>query len=637
MSKKPFLTAFCLLAGVSIIEPIHLFCANTAIFRVHIKPRPVTMGDIIMSDDVLTNPTGFVLDPDQYLMAQAPEPPNDENFTVTSGPQPDIWETHRLTIKRLYLDEDKPLKEVMAIMQRDHGHKGTAKMYKSRITKWRLDKNCKAREMKAVAWKKVARDAVGKATSFRIRGRSIDIEEVRRYYRRKNGLSLEEVVARDKAPVADTPSAVDYSTPGASASPRANHSIYVPRAGNTIVTDDDDPHNQISLPQWEDSGHRTSRPLRSFDLANNRFIRVNENPRRLAYANDVSPSLTPPRDLLIPELIFLAIKTDVEGSFEPGIWKISRDGHVRPRKRPRSGTRTYAVQHMLDYCYTAASMLQNNLFVEARQVLSRACERSKDILEEKHFDTIPIIFDVYFHFKRVGYSAAAIKVLQHLRAMAALMPSTSYTYRCLLDNLVTLDQNVDEVYSMAWQCWEDMLENHLEPLNQTWLLSRLGNIVTIGHRTGQQEAERLLRSLAIECEHTYGKSDTRHWRILQELAWNLVEQGRNEEAEQVGLYVLQEVENSKDVHDSSWWTIGALDAISHAQYHQFKYDLAQNNLEHCIDIATQLSGKDDAETVKYSLKLEGWLRNWGRQREADELAAQRSQLLGSPTIEELID
>ena len=635
MSKKPSLTALSLLAGVSIIELIHLFCASTAIFRVHMKPRPLTMGDNIMSDDVLTNPTGFMLDPDQALMAQAPEPPNDKKNTVTSGPQPDVWETHRLTIKRLYLDEDKPLKEVMAVMQREYGHEGTAKMYKSRITKWRLDKNCKAREMKAVARKKVARDAVGKATSFRIRGRTIDIEEVHRYYRRRNGLSLREVVAKDKSPVADTPSAVDCLTPEASASPRANHSIHVLRAGNTIVTDDDDPHSQISPPQWEDSGHRTSRPLRCFDLANNRLIRVNENLRRLASANDVSPSLTPPRDLLIPELIFSAIKTDIEGSLEQGIWKIGRDGHLKPRKGPRLGG--YAVHYMVDYCVAAASMLRKKLFVEARQLLSRACERSKDVLEEKHASTIPMIFDVYFCLKHGGYSAAAIKVLEHLRATAALMPSINYTYRCLLDNLVTLDQNVDEVYSIAWNCWEDMLENHLEPLNQTWLSSRLENIGIIGHRTGWQEAERLLRSLAIECEHTYGKSDTRYCRILQDLAWNLFVQGRNEEAEQVGLYVIREVKNFKDVHDPVWWTVGALDVISMAQYHQSKTDLAHNNLERCIDMAAQDLGKDSPETMQYSLRLEGWLRNCGRQGEAEGIAVQRSQILGSPIIEELID
>jgi hypothetical protein len=36
------------------------------------------------------------------------------------------WEHHRARIRQLYLDEDRPLKEVMAIMQREHGFKATS-------------------------------------------------------------------------------------------------------------------------------------------------------------------------------------------------------------------------------------------------------------------------------------------------------------------------------------------------------------------------------------------------------------------------------------------------------------------------------------------------------------------------------
>lgn len=35
------------------------------------------------------------------------------------------WHKNQDTIKRLYVDENKTLKEVMTIMERDHGHRGT--------------------------------------------------------------------------------------------------------------------------------------------------------------------------------------------------------------------------------------------------------------------------------------------------------------------------------------------------------------------------------------------------------------------------------------------------------------------------------------------------------------------------------
>ncbi|KAH8671085.1 Clr5 domain-containing protein [Xylariales sp. PMI_506] len=56
------------------------------------------------------------------------------------------WEVHKETISHLYIDEGKPLREVMAIMSEKHGFRPTAKMYKHRIQAWGLRKNLKAAE-----------------------------------------------------------------------------------------------------------------------------------------------------------------------------------------------------------------------------------------------------------------------------------------------------------------------------------------------------------------------------------------------------------------------------------------------------------------------------------------------------------
>jgi hypothetical protein len=47
-----------------------------------------------------------------------------EAATLKSPTQVD-WERHRSLIKRLYVDEGKKLKEVMAIMKTQYGHKAT--------------------------------------------------------------------------------------------------------------------------------------------------------------------------------------------------------------------------------------------------------------------------------------------------------------------------------------------------------------------------------------------------------------------------------------------------------------------------------------------------------------------------------
>ncbi|KAK2609745.1 hypothetical protein N8I77_003232 [Diaporthe amygdali] len=59
----------------------------------------------------------------------------------SKGPGTHDWSRHRPTIKRLYIDERKPLKEVMEIMARDHGFMASLKMFKVRIKQWGYSKN----------------------------------------------------------------------------------------------------------------------------------------------------------------------------------------------------------------------------------------------------------------------------------------------------------------------------------------------------------------------------------------------------------------------------------------------------------------------------------------------------------------
>lgn len=55
----------------------------------------------------------------QHLPAPAP-------FKAASLPRSEQdWDAQRMAIRRLYLDEDMTLKEVMAIMERDHHFKAT--------------------------------------------------------------------------------------------------------------------------------------------------------------------------------------------------------------------------------------------------------------------------------------------------------------------------------------------------------------------------------------------------------------------------------------------------------------------------------------------------------------------------------
>ena len=540
---------------------------------------------------------------------QAPVSFTNEETHVKQGPGSEVWEAYRPTIKRLYLDEDKTLKDVMAIMQREYGHKATVKMYKYRINKWGLDKNCKANEMKAIARKKVERDAIGKASSFQIRGWPIEVEEVLRYFKRKSYYSLEELVMREKFPRPKTPSSIEVSTPGASdASPNSDNAHSIDSA-STIV---DYP---------------------SSDLVRRQLLRRNENLRRLSFSSRISPSPEPPRELLIPERLFSAIKMLLQSCGDREIWTTDEDGSLVPRQTGRRvGSHQYAIFDFLDHCWSAAAFLENKLFVEARQLLYKACEKSTDVVEEGHPRTTNSILFIYLHFHQIGYADAAIQVFKHIRSTTIMTPSSTDAFGHFIKNLLLLDQNVEEVCFTAWKCNVDIFEQHLEPFHDTWLMSRLYYIEAMSSRNSWQEAENLLWVLLSQLEQFCGRFDSRCCRILTGLAWSLYRQNMFQEAERIGHDAFQRAKHL----ESRVWQLKALDIILEAQYRQHKDDQAKENLGRCIDMSTEMYGEQDPETIRNLLKLEKWLVFWNKREEASTVAARRARLLGPPEIQELM-
>ncbi|KAK3290475.1 uncharacterized protein B0H64DRAFT_59301 [Chaetomium fimeti] len=110
---------------------------------------------------------------------------------------PEDWDTHRETITRLYLHEKRSLQEVMEYMALNHFFFATVKMFRTRIRKWGIDKNNKAAEVAYMLKLKKQRDISGKKSTFFIRNRPVDWEDIERYLARtpdfwaKHGTTLD--------------------------------------------------------------------------------------------------------------------------------------------------------------------------------------------------------------------------------------------------------------------------------------------------------------------------------------------------------------------------------------------------------------------------------------------------------------
>jgi hypothetical protein len=82
-------------------------------------------------------------------------------------------------------------------------------MYKNRITKWSLDKKNKEAEVRANVRNKFSRAAVGKSSTFYIRGRPANMSRIQQYIRKKGMTESELALARASS---STPPALECHT-----------------------------------------------------------------------------------------------------------------------------------------------------------------------------------------------------------------------------------------------------------------------------------------------------------------------------------------------------------------------------------------------------------------------------------------
>ncbi|KAL8717035.1 MAG: hypothetical protein Q9225_005690 [Loekoesia sp. 1 TL-2023] len=95
------------------------------------------------------------------------------------------WDKHRKVIERLYVEEDKSLPAVVEELEKLHGFAATERQYKRRISEWRLDKNVKEDEMKAIIATEATRLRQGKQSAFYVRGRQVHSMKIKRFAQRK--------------------------------------------------------------------------------------------------------------------------------------------------------------------------------------------------------------------------------------------------------------------------------------------------------------------------------------------------------------------------------------------------------------------------------------------------------------------
>ncbi|KAG8161107.1 hypothetical protein KVR01_009371 [Diaporthe batatas] len=116
----------------------------------------------------------------------------------------DVWERHKPTIQKLYIEEGKPLREVIRTMETEHKFPATQRMYKARFKQWGFVKNNTEKVVSQILKTKFQRDAAGKLSQFTRNGKDVNLQN----YLQRKGMTEYDLVdlSTGAGAGADTPS-----------------------------------------------------------------------------------------------------------------------------------------------------------------------------------------------------------------------------------------------------------------------------------------------------------------------------------------------------------------------------------------------------------------------------------------------
>ena len=129
----------------------------------------------------LRDSTSEISDPAEPLYQ-----PNDEasqSWRIV-GPTQQQWIDIKNLFTQLYIGQNRKLKEVRAILSKNHGFNASEKMFKRRITEWKIHKNYKAKDKELLAKHvRACVDAGHDVRKVSFRGRPVKLDRVKRHYR----------------------------------------------------------------------------------------------------------------------------------------------------------------------------------------------------------------------------------------------------------------------------------------------------------------------------------------------------------------------------------------------------------------------------------------------------------------------
>ncbi|KAG9243461.1 hypothetical protein BJ878DRAFT_116428 [Calycina marina] len=545
------------------------------------------------------------------------------------------WEKVKPFIRQLYVAEDRTLRDVMAIMAAEYDHHATKKMYASRFTKWGWDKNRKEDEMVFILQKTAERAAAGKKATFQVRGRVVTQQDVAKYFARKGGLpAVDQGIAIRPA----TPPGISYRSPSPPLIKVKNEEVEIEdaisirrpsssfhRSSNspspsTINSDSTFDHiDSLSIPQ----GYSLS------------YIPARQIPKQFLFTGISSEPAPPPTFRMSEELLY-SINTYVDGSFQSGAWQLSSETrdciniHQGVDKARTNG-------RFIDSCRMSITLMEDKQFIEARRMLSRACGLVHTMLISGNPRSVSTFLENFIWLKRKGFDEVTNLVRHYLGEMAAtvLLDNHPLAKICNLIAKADIDFFEDAVIQ-SWKCTNDRLALHLGQFNETYLHSYLNWVHWVYSPLNPGMEETILRQYIEVAGRVLDPKSPAFLSLSFKMCTYLLEQERWEECEAMGIEFMAQVQASGTADERFVLqnTVHGLVLLGTAQYHLKKYELAVKNTRTATDVVIGWYSKSDPYVARRLSEVECWLREWGKEDEANAVKLEIQQLIEADEVDE---
>jgi hypothetical protein len=153
---------------------------------------------------------------------------------------------------------------------------------------------------------------------------------------------------------------------------------------------------------------------------------------------------------------------------------------------------------------------------------------------------------------------------------------------------------------------------------------RLDYIKRVYGFTNYLEEERLLRDLLAQFN---GIPRVPTPRVMLNLAHNLNRQGRHNKAEKMALEVLSLLQEYEIYAKRIVERIECKKIVSHSQFYQKKTQAAEKTMREAIQMIIDQWGTQHSWVIEFNNVLEGWLRDWDREEEANTLRREIEELM----------